>query len=56
MLGLGEAKHRDSLSLLLLYTHGFLPAGLGLHTSVLRLWKGLGYLGPRWAVTYGAAQ
>lgn len=34
MLGLGEAKHRDSLSLLPLYVH------------VLRLWKELGYLGP----------
>lgn len=33
MLGLVEAKHRDSLSLLLLYVHGFSQLGWGLHTS-----------------------
>lgn len=51
MLGLGEAKPRDSLQLLPLYMHRFSQLGWGLHMSYyVRSWV---IWSPRWAVPIG---
>lgn len=53
MLGLGEAKPRDSLSATPVHAP-LLPAGLG--TAHVLLCKELGYLEPQMGCTYRAAQ